>query len=103
MYADVHACVRACKAQDNLVAQKRHERDSQPAAMCANAGLQVRTDAAGGDVYELEVQGERGSLALKDFCRLERTAPLTLTNLLKWARPRPTPQTPPNTSLRVPA
>ena len=38
--------------------------------------LDVRTDSKAGDVYEMEVVGERGSLMLKDFCRLQRTAPV---------------------------
>lgn len=37
--------------------------------------LSVRTDSSAGDVYELEVAGERGSLLLRDFCQLKRTAP----------------------------
>ena len=37
--------------------------------------LDVRTDSKAGDIYELELVGERGSLMLKDFSRLERTAP----------------------------
>ena len=39
--------------------------------------LSVRTDSTTGDVYELEVVGERGRLVLKDFCRLQ-VAPISL-------------------------
>jgi predicted dehydrogenase len=37
--------------------------------------LDVRTDSKAGDIYELELVGERGSLMLKDFSQLQRTAP----------------------------
>lgn len=37
--------------------------------------LSLRTDWSAGDVYELEVSGEHGSLLLQDFCQLKRTAP----------------------------
>ena len=37
--------------------------------------LDVSTSNPKGDVYELEVVGERGALLLSDFCRLKRTAP----------------------------
>eukprot|EP00933_Yihiella_yeosuensis_P033334 TRINITY_DN27065_c0_g1_i1.p1 TRINITY_DN27065_c0_g1~~TRINITY_DN27065_c0_g1_i1.p1 ORF type:complete len:381 (-),score=66.30 TRINITY_DN27065_c0_g1_i1:238-1320(-) len=39
--------------------------------------LDVRTDSKVGDVYELEVVGEKGSLMLDSFCKLRRTAPTT--------------------------
>ena len=38
--------------------------------------LDVRTDSQVGDVYELEVVGETGSLMLTSFSKLKRTAPV---------------------------
>ena len=45
--------------------------------------VQVSTDSAVGDVYEFEVVGELGSLALTDFCRLKRSAPVQ-----EWVVPK---------------
>jgi len=43
--------------------------------------LEVGTDSKVGDVYELELTGDRGTLLLKDFCRLKRTAPVRKTRV----------------------
>ena len=37
--------------------------------------LDLRTNSSVGDVYALELVGDRGSLLLQDFCRLKSTAP----------------------------
>jgi predicted dehydrogenase len=37
--------------------------------------LDLRTNSTAGDVYELELVGDKGSLMLQDFCRLKSTAP----------------------------